>query len=419
MTLDVGAIRSQFPSLNLVVNGHPVVYFDGPGGTQVPQRVIDRMVRYLTSQNSNTHGAFLTTRETDQVLVDTRRAFADYFGCSWEEVAFDNNSTTISFKLSQAIARDLKPGDEVVITDIDHEANRGPWELLAERGIVVKSVKVNTTTCTIDMDDYAKKLSKKTKVVAFNCASNAVGTISDAKTIVRMAHEVGAMTIADAVHLALHAVIDVRDLDTDFLFCSAYKFFGPHIGVLYGKKERMDALKTLRVGAQDKTSPVKFETGTLNHEGIAGAAEAVEFIADIGRRFPGKHGHSVAGCNERRKVIIDGMMALEDYEQPLANYFKDELAKINGLTLYGPPRNHPCTSTISFRMKGHAPESVATRLGDRGIFVWDGNFYAVRLVESLGLNDTGGLIRIGLAPYNTREEIDRGLAEIKAIAAGR
>ncbi len=416
MNFDVNFIRSQFPALKTTVNGSPVVYFDGPGGTQMPQRVIDRMVGYLMHQNSNTGGPFLTSIATDEMILSARHTFADYFGCSWREVAFCHNSTTICFKLAEALARDLKPGDEILITDIDHEANRSPWNLLAERGIIINSVAVHTPTCSLDMDDLRAKLTDRTKVVAFNYASNAVGTISDAKTIIRLAHSVGAITVVDAVHYALHGVIDVRELDVDFLFCSAYKFFGPHLGVLYGKQERLEALRTLKVQPQDESSPARFETGTLNHEGIAGAAEAIEFLADVGRHHspPGLHDSQTE--SERRRSIIRGVLAMEEHEQPLASYFKEQLRQIQGLRLYVPPTGKPCTSTISFRLKQIDPKAIAAALGEKGIFVWAGSFYAVQLVKSLRLAETGGLLRIGLAPYNTREEIDRTLAEILRIA---
>lgn len=419
MHFDVGYIRSQFPALKRIINGYPAVYFDGPGGTQVPQRVIDKMVDYLINHNANIHGEFATSRENDEILLKAKNTFADFFNCTWQEVSFCHNSTTINFKLAQAFARDLIPGDEIIITDMDHEANRGPWEVLAERGFIVKNVKMDTAHCTLDMGDFRRKLSSRTKVVAFNYASNAVGTISDAKEIIRLAKEVGAMTVVDAVHYALHGVIDVKDLGADFLFCSAYKFFGPHIGVLFGKYEMMDKLKTLRVTTQETVPPWKFETGTLNQEGIAGAAEAVEFITDMGKKHKTNFSDEFPGCTERRKNIIRGMRAVEEYEQPLAQYFKDKLAKIDGLKIYGPPKNFPCTSTIAFRLKDIHPNEVAKLLGDKGIFVWDGDFYAAQIIKSLGFADSGGVVRIGLAPYNTKEEIVRTIDEIKKIATGK
>jgi len=372
----------------------------------------------MTNHNANSGGVFATAVETDEMILNARKAFADFFGCVWNEVSFGENSTAINFKLSQAIARDLKPGDEIIITDIDHDANRSPWEILAERGITIKSVKVNTATLTLDMDDYKSKLSARTKVVAFNYASNAVGTISDAKAIIQLARTVGAITVVDAVHYALHGVLDVKDIDADFVFCSAYKFFGPHIGVLYSKPERMNTLKTLKVSAQRNNAPDKFETGTQNHEGIAGAAEAIEFISEIGSKHPEylKHGHS--GNNQRRNNIICGMLAMDEYETVLADYFKSELKKIKGLKLYSPPKEQLSTSTISFRLDKIHPLDVAKHLSEQGIFVWAGGFYAVALMRTLGLSESGGMVRIGLAPYNTIKEIDRTLKAITEIADG-
>ena len=416
MTFDINEIRAQFPALSRMVNGFPAIFFDSPGGTQTPQRVIDKMVDYMINHNANSGGVFATTVENDAMILNARKAFADFFGCDWQEVAFGENSTAINFKLSQAIARDLKPGDEIIITDMDHDANRSPWEILAERGIVIKSVKVNTESLTLDIDDYKSKLSPKTKVVAFNYGSNAVGTISDAKEIIKLAKTVNAMTVVDAVHYALHGVLDVKALDVDFVFCSAYKFFGPHIGVLYSKSERMEALKTLKVSAQKNYAPDKFETGTLNHEAIAGAAEAIEFIAEIGSKHPEYVKAEHSGNTQRRNHIICGMVALENYEIPLADYFKDELRKITGLKLYCTPKGYLCTSTISFRIGNIHPLEVAKALAEKGIFVWAGGFYAVGLMRALGLSDNGGMVRIGLAPYNTREEIDRTLEAIKTIA---
>ena len=416
MKYDIESIRAQFPALSRKVNGYPAVYFDSPGGTQVPQRVIDKMVDYMLNHNANSGGVFITSVENDEMILNARKAFADLFGCSWNEVSFGENSTAINFRLSQAIARDLQPGDEIIITDLDHDANRSPWEILAERGIVIKSVQVDPQTCTLKMDDYEAKLSSKTKVVAFNYASNAVGTISDAKEIIRLAHETGAITVVDAVHYALHGVIDVKELEVDFLFCSAYKFFGPHIGVLYSTHERLEKLRTLKVSAQKNLIPDKFETGTLNHEGVAGAAEAIEFIANAGAGYPGFLKGDESQLNDRRKNIICGMRAFEEHEMPMAHYFKEALSKIDGLIIYGPPKDQPCTSTISFRIKELPPLQVAKLLADKGIFVWAGGFYAVALMKLFGLAETGGMVRIGLAPYNTREEIERTLAAIRDIA---
>lgn len=417
MDFDVAYIRKQFPALERTINGHPVAYLDGPGGTQVPQRVIDKVVEYLVQHNANAGGVFATSIENDAILLNARQVFADFFGCSWEEVSFSQNSTTINFMLAQALVRDLSPGDEIIITDIDHEANRGPWQILRDRGIKILSVGVDTQDCIIDMADYQEKLSQKTKIVAINYASNAVGTISDVKTMVQMAHENGAKTVVDAVHYALHGAIDVNDIDTDFLFCSAYKFFGPHVGILYAKKNKMSALRTLKVEAQEDVSPFKFETGTLNQEGIAGAAEAIEFIADAGTKYEDEFLEELEGLQGRRRKIVAGMLSFERYELPLSEYFKRELGGLSKIKVFSPPSEIPKTSTISFTVEGVTPVKIAKELAQKGIFVWDGDFYAVEMVKALNLEESGGLVRVGLTPYNTLEEIDRTLEIVSRIVS--
>jgi len=416
MRFDVEYVRNQFPAMSMKVNDYPVAFLDGPGGTQTPQRVIDAMVDYLINYNANIEGIFKTSIESDELLLNCRKTLADFLGCSHEEVAFGENMTTITFKLALAIARDLKSGDEIIITEIDHEANRGPWESLQERGIIIKEVQVDTDTCTIDMKDYKSKLSDKTKVVAINYASNGVGTISDVKTMSKLAHEVGAITVVDAVHYALHGPIDVKDIDADFLMCSAYKFFGPHIGILYGKKEIFDKIRAYKVRPQYDKIPEKIETGTLNHEGMVGAAEAVEFIADIGAKYVENFKKETEGLIGRRKNIVAGMLAIEAYEKPISNYLIDELSKIDKITIYGPPKGHPSTSTVSFTVEGLNSNKVAKILGEKGLFVWDGDFFATKLVERLGIVEQGGLVRVGLAPYNTKEEVERLIEEIREIA---
>jgi cysteine desulfurase family protein (TIGR01976 family) len=415
MNFNVESIRKQFPALDRKINGYPAAYLDCPGGTQVPKRVVEKVVEYLILHNSNIHGAFATSVETDNMIVEARKAYADLFGCSWEEVSFGANSTTINFNLAHAIARDLKPGDEILITDIDHEGNRGPWEILEERGIVIKNVKVDLEKCIVDMEDFKSKLNSKTRVAAFNYGSNGVGTVSNVKEMTALAHEVGALTVVDAVNYALHGPIDVKDIDTDFLFCSAYKFFGPHIGILYAKKERMEELRTIKVKEQEDWAPLKFETGTLNHEGIAGAAEAVEFIASIGEKHEEDFVEKLQGLSGRRRKVIAGMLAIEAYEKPITEYLIDELEKIQGVKVYGPPRGYHRTSTISFTLQNRSPREVAEYLAEKGIFLWDGDFFASKLVYVLGLRESGGLIRIGLAPYNTKEEIDRTLEAIREL----
>ena len=416
---DVAWVRSQFPALSRTVNGQPVAYLDGPGGTQTPQRVLDAVHEYLAEHNSNTHGYFATTEETDRIIQEGRAAMADLFGSRPDEVSFGANMTTLCFMLAQALGSSLGPGDQVLITEIDHEGNRGPWLRLAERGVLVREVPVHTSTCTLDLEALERMAREgRTKVIAVNYASNAVGTISDVKRVAEVARRVGALSVVDAVHYALHGPIDVRDIGCDVLLCSAYKFFGPHIGVMYVRREAADQIDALRLRTQEATPPDKFETGTLNHEGIAGAAAAVDFIAEMGRRHLDMVGGALpAKLSGRRRDVVAGMLANEAYEQPLARYLVAELADTKGVTLYGPPAGYPRTSTVSFTVDGSTAMEVARSLGERGLFVWDGHFYAVRLVERLGLIERGGLVRVGLCPYTTREEIDRLIAAVRGLAS--
>ena len=415
---DVAWVRGQFPALSRTVNGHPVAYLDGPGGTQTPQRVLDAVRDYLVNHNSNTDGFFATTEETDQIILDARSAMADMFGCHPDEVSFGANMTTLCFLLAQSLGGSLAPGDQVLITEIDHEGNRGPWLRLAERGVLVREVPVHTSTCTLDLEALESVAHEgRTRVIAVNYASNAVGTISDVKRVADIARRVGALSVVDAVHYALHGPIDVREIGCDVLLCSAYKFFGPHVGVMYVRREVAAHIDALRLRTQDDEPPAKFETGTLDHEGIAGTAAAVDFIAEMGRRHLDLVGGAVPeGLSGRRKEIVAGMLANEAYEQPLARYLVGELADTPGVTLYGPPTGHPRTSTVSFTIDGYTAMEVARTLGERGLFVWDGHFYAVRLVERLGLIDRGGLVRVGLCPYTTREEIERLIAAVRGLA---
>lgn len=426
---DVEACRAQFPSLKQKVNGRPAAFFDGPGGTQAPQRVIDAVVRYYENSNCNTHGAFKTSRETDEVLAGARQAMADFLGCSAGEVSFGNNMTTLNYALSRALGRRMKPGDEVVITDLDHEANRGPWLALEEQGVVVRSVRVNLADCTLDYRDFEEKVNSRTRVVAVGYASNAVGTINDVKWATALAHSVGALCVVDAVHSALHVVADVNQIGCDFLLCSAYKFFGPHVGVMYGKRDVFERLETYKLKPQDDRPPYKIETGTLNHEGIAGVTEAVNFIAGLGRESLARQGaagdaFSSSACSGaayralsvRRREVVAGFDAIESHERPLFCALMDGLDSIPGITVYGLPARANRTPTVSFRLDGKSPAEVAEYLGDRGIFVWDGDFYATTLIEKLGLADKGGVVRVGIAPYNTIDEVNRLLECLGELA---
>jgi len=408
-------VRKQFPALKRTSNGHPIAYLDGPGGYQVPDCVIDAVKNYLINMNANVGDEFETTQKTSTMLRNAREIFADFFSCAWDEVIFGANMTTLNFMLAQALVRGIKAGDKVLITEIDHEANRGPWLQLRDRGIIVEEVALDVETCTLDMVDFNHKLNAKPKVVAVNYASNGVGTINDVQRIVEMAHGVGAYTVVDAVHYAAHGPMDVQQLDTDFLLCSAYKFFGPHIGVLYAKKDVMRKLTPMNLRTQSQYPPYMFETGTLHHEGIAGAAAAVEFIADVGSTFGGDlQQEAKAPQDNRRHQIVAGLSGFDRYEQELCRYFIDALVNdVDGVTVYGPPKAYPRTSTVSFTYEGFRADQVAKYLGQKGIFVWAGHFYAVKLVERLGLSDTGGLIRVGIAPYNTKAELDRLLDALK------
>lgn len=432
MSVDLSSCRREFPSLALRVNGNVAAYFDGPGGTQVPTRVIEAVTRYFREANANCHGEFVTSQRTDEIISAARQAVADMLGAaSADEIAFGPNMTTLNFALSRAIGRALAPGDEIVITDLDHEANRSPWQALEEKGVVVRSVRVNIPECTLDYDDLERAITDRTKVVALGYASNAVGTINDVRRASALAHSVGALCVVDAVHYAPHGVIDVRDIECDFLLCSAYKFFGPHIGIMYGRRDVFGRLVTYKVRPQNPAAPYKIETGTLNHEGIAGVIEALEFIASLGDAAEGVEGHNdgaktarglqahpegASERSERRSRILAGLRAIELHERPLFSTLMDGLASIRKVTVYGLPAQAERTPTVSFTIEGRRPLDVARFLGQRGIFVWHGDFYATTLIERLGLAKAGGVVRVGMAPYNTMEEVERLLEAVEECA---
>jgi cysteine desulfurase family protein (TIGR01976 family) len=410
--LDVEYVREQFPALARVVNGRLAAYLDSPGGTQVPERVIAAVAEYLGAHNSNLHGAFATGRETDRIVRDAHAAMADFLGCDADEVSFGANMTTLDLLLAQALAREMKPGDEVIVTQLDHEANRAPWLALADHGIVVREVPVDVDTCTLRWDRLEAFVGERTRVIAVGYASNAVGTVNDVARVATIARAAGAYSVVDAVHFALHGSIDVRALECDFLLCSAYKFFGPHVGVVYGRREASTPLRPLQVCTKPDRLPDKYETGTMNHEGLAGTTEAIEFIADLGRHAAGIRGTAM----DRRQAVVAGMLAIEEYERPLALRLRQGLSAIPGVRVYGPPEDHPRTSTVAFTAAGRHPRDVASALGDEGLFVWDGDFYATTLVGQLGLADGGGMVRIGLAPYNTMDEVERVLSAVQQLA---
>ncbi|NNJ12606.1 cysteine desulfurase-like protein [Chloroflexales bacterium ZM16-3] len=404
MTLfDPQSVRPLFPALAEEVAGRPAVFFDAPGGTQVPQPVIDAIAGYLAHSNANTHGAFLTSRRTDAVIASAHQAMADLLGCAPEETVFGANMTTLTFALSRAIGRELGPGDEIVVTRLDHDANVAPWRALEERGVIIREVDVDVEDCTLDMADMAAKINERTKLVAVGFASNAVGTINDVRRAVELAHSVGALAFVDAVHYAPHGMIDVRDLDCDFLACSVYKFFGPHIGCLYGKAAHLERLQPYKVRPASDESPDRWMTGTQNHECLAGVTAAVDYLASLA-------GVGSQESGGRRQAIIQTMAMLSAYERGLSERLIGGLLAIPGLTFYGirePERFSQRTPTVSFCVEGHTPREVAEKLGKQGIFVWDGNYYALSLSERLGVEEHGGMVRVGLAHYNTAEEIDR------------
>lgn len=415
-SLDIAWIRAQFPALAQTVDGQPAVFFDGPGGTQVPQRVIDAIGNYLINANANTHGAFATSARTDAVIAEAHTAMADLLGCDPDEVVFGPNMTTLTFAMSRAIGRELGPGDEIVVTRLDHDANVAPWRALEERGVTVRMVDIDVEDCTLDMGDMARAITANTRLVAIGYASNAVGTINDVAEVVRMAHAVGALAYVDAVHYAPHGPIDVRALDCDFLACSPYKFFAPHMGALYGKRAHLERLQPYKVRPAGNNTPDRWETGTKNHEGLAGVAAAIDYLAELGRNTGG-----VDATTSRRAALLAAMAAIRSYERDLAERLIIGLLAIPGLTFYGirePERFGQRTPTVSIRLASCTPHELAARLGEQGIFVWDGNYYALSLTERLGVEESGGMVRIGLAHYNTAEEIDRLLAILRTMTTG-
>lgn len=413
VALDLGWIRGQFPALTQDINGQSAIFFDGPGGTQVPKAVIEAMSEYLLRSNANAHGAFITSERTDALVISARRAIADLLGCDRDEVVFGPNMTTLTFMLSQAIGRELQPGDEIIITKLDHYANVSPWQALEERGVIIRTIDINLNDCTLNLAELEQQLNQRTRLVAVGYASNAVGTINDIATVTKLAHRVGALVFVDAVHYAPHGAIDVRALDCDFLTCSSYKFFGPHIGILYGKREHLERLRPYKVQPAPDQLPSSWETGTQNYEGMAGLVETIDYLAEVGR-------HVSPTSASRRADLLAGMNAVQSYERDLSQSLITGLLKIPGITVYGITdldRLAWRTPTVGISLQGHTPYSVARQLGDRAIFTWNGNFYALGLTQKLGIESSGGFVRIGLVHYNTVEEIERLLNVLDEIAA--
>src|SRR6202790_1974634 len=411
--LDSAWVRAQFPSLKLQVNGQAAAFLDGPAGTQVPRQGMEAIQNYFLVGNANTWGAFAPSRANDAVIAGARGAMADFFHCDKDEVVFGQNMTTITFALSRAIGRELKPGDEIVVTTLDHDANVAPWRALEEKGVVIRQVDIREADCTLDLDDLKRQITSKTKLVAVGYASNAVGAINPIAEITKLAHAAGALMFIDAVHYAPHGPIDVRALDCDFLACSPYKFFGPHMGTLSGKHERLLQFKPYKVRPATDALPDRWETGTQVQELISGIGAAVDYLAELGRRCD-------PAVKDRRSALLAAYRATREHEMPLLSRLVEGLLAIPGLRFFGisdPKRFDERCSTVSVRLANHTPTQVAAFLGDRGIFTWDGNYYALNLTERLGVEATGGLLRIGLVHYNTTEEVDRLLTGLREIAA--
>ena len=411
--LDVAWVRAQFPSLQLQVNGYTAAFLDGPAGTQVPKQVMDAVQSYFLNSNANTCGAFATSRSNDAIIASARAAMADFFNCDQDEVVFGQNMTTITFALSRTIGRELNSGDEIVVTTLDHDANVAPWRALEEKGVVIRQADIRESDCTLDLEDLKRKITAKTKLVAVGYASNAVGTINPVAEITKLAHAAGALMFIDAVHYAPHGPIDVRALGCDFLVCSPYKFFGPHMGTLYGKREHLLRLRPYKVRPAPDSLPDRWETGTQVQELIAGIGAAVDYLAELGRRCD-------PAAKDRRSALLAAYRVTRQHEMALLSRLVQGLLAIPGLRFFGisdPKQFHQRCSTVSLRLANHTPTEVATFLGERGIFTWDGNYYALNLTERLGVEAIGGLLRIGLVHYNTLEEVDRLLAALQDIAA--
>lgn len=416
MTLDLSAIRSQFPSLN-----RPDIFFDNPGGTQIVQQSIDRINKYLIECNANHGGAFATSIASDQVLDEAHQAMADFYNASSpHEIVFGNNMTTLTLHISRSISREWKEGDEIVVTRLDHDANVTPWVLAAQdRGVKVIWVDFDVEDGTLKVDELQKALERKPRLLAVGYASNGLGTINPVDRIVKMAHDAGTQVYIDAVQYAPHGPIDVQKLDCDFLVSSSYKFFGPHAGILYGKRELLEKLFAYKVRPATNELPGRFETGTQNHEGIAGVLGAIEYFQWIGKEFG--NGNVEGADQGRRLELKKGMTAIHTYELGLSRALLSALESVPGLRLYGltdPDRLEERVATYTFRLKDLHPRVVAEKLAREGIYVWDGNYYALNVTERLGLEESGGMVRVGAVHYNTLEEVERLRDALLKVAAG-
>lgn len=408
MNQDLSKIRTcknDFPALARLHQGRTLVHLDGPAGVQVPQTVIDAISHYYRQSNSNTHGYFVTARETDEVVMNAREKMAAMLGAEGPHtISFGQNMTSLNFSLSKAIGRTLQSGDEVLITQLDHEANRGPWLSLREQGIIVREVGIKEDG-TLDYDDFERKINEKTRLVAMGYASNAFGTVNDVEKIRQWTYRAGAWLLIDAVHYTPHFPMDVMQLGCDFLLCSAYKFYGPHVGILYSKPDLLDRLQPDRLRTQSQQAPYVIETGTLNHAALAGVGAAVDYIASFGE-----------GETMREKTV-QAMQLIRAHEQQLGKQLYDQLSLLPALEVIGPAfGDHLRAPTLAFTMKDQRPEQICAALAEKGVCAWQGHFYAIRPMEVLGLWEKGGVVRLGISMYNTKEEIDYTSHTIKQLS---
>jgi len=418
MSLDLHTIRQQFPSLD-----RPAIFLDNPAGTQISKPSLDRINRYLLECNANHEGMFETSRKSDEILHEAHAAMADFVNASRpEEIIFGNNMTTLTLHMSRSLARNLHAGDNILVTRLDHDANIAPWMLIAEdKGCNLLWVDIDVEDGTLNLDDFARALEKKPKIAAFGYASNLLGTINPVKQLTKMAHDAGALVYIDAVQYAPHGPIDVQDIGCDFLVCSSYKFFGPHAGALYGKYDLLDELKAYKVRPASDEVPHKFETGTQNHEGIAGVLGALEYLEWLGKQF-GAEQESVwkdAGFTGRRLELKKGMSAMRAYESELSKTLIGIVQSVPGTHIYGVTdldRLGERVPTVSFTVEGKNPERLADEIGNHGIYVWNGHNYALAIVERLGLLEAGGMIRVGPVHYNTVDELEKFSEVLKQVA---
>jgi len=416
-TISTEEIRRQFPALERLHNGYPVAYFDGAGGTQTPSTVVNAVADYLLNHNANTHWEYPTSHETDAIIESARHTFADFLNAAADEIVFGPNTTTMIYHLSRALGRSLGPGDEIVITELEHHANVAPWQALEiERGVRLNICQMDPETGQLDWTDFERLITKQTKVVSFGAGCNALGTVNDYRRAVEMAHSVGALALVDAVHYAPYFLCDVKATDCDFLTSSAYKFYGPHVSVFYGKKDLLESIDFPKLEPAPNTAPERVEMGTQSHEGIAGAAAAVEFYASLA----GDTGVSSVDLAQdsratRRERLTSAFNGLRTHSAPQVKRLWEELSRTKGVRLYGPPPDVERTPTISFVVKDVTSTDVARRLAERGLFASHGDFYAQTVIERLGLAPEG-LVRVGCACYTSDEEIERLIEAVREIA---